>query len=80
MSTKVEKAEEALRDFKRRMAEGLPWVHSVHFIRNPGLDLYILAALEGWVEDQKNRLPIVAGTLTEEEIAEIAEQRQGVLW
>jgi hypothetical protein len=76
----AERAEEALAQFKRTVQEGHPWLPGLTFILNPGLDLYIVAALEKWAEDQRSRLPIVSGTMTEEELAEIAEQRQEVLW
>jgi hypothetical protein len=76
----VEQAEAALREFKRTVQEGHPWVPGLIFILNPGLDLYIMAALERWAEDQRNRLPIVSGTLTDEEISEIVEGAQERLW
>ena len=76
----VEAAEHALAEFKRTVQEGQPWVPGAHFINNPGLDLYVIAALEGWAQDTKNRLPILNGTLTDEEISEIVEGAQERLW
>lgn len=48
--TPFEQAESALATFKASMRDGHPWVPGGLFISNPGLDLYILAALQGWVE------------------------------
>lgn len=47
--TPFEQAESALETFKRSMEEGHPWVPGSLFISNPGLDLYILAALQGFL-------------------------------
>lgn len=79
MSTE-EAATTALNDFKRTLKDGYPFLSVSAFRKNPGLDLYIVAALEGWSEDQKNRLPIVSGTMTDEELSEIADERQDALW
>lgn len=48
--TPLEQAESALETYKRSMYEGHPWVPGALFTSNPGLDLYILAAFQGWVE------------------------------
>lgn len=74
MSTvqEVKRAEEALAYFRRTVGEDSPWVPGILFSTNPGLDLYITAALERWVEDTKNRLPIETGQITDAELNEIA--------
>jgi hypothetical protein len=51
--TQLEAAESALAEFKRSMRSGHPWVPGVHFIKNPGLELYVQAALEGWAEKHR---------------------------
>lgn len=47
--TDLEKAQGVLDQFKIDKAAGHPWLPGATFISNPGLDLYILAALEQWV-------------------------------
>lgn len=44
--TELEQAEATLANFKRSMQDGHPWVPGVAFVNNPGLDRYILNALE----------------------------------
>lgn len=46
--TKLESAEAILADFKMWMVKGHPWVPGAAFISNPGLDLFVQAALEGY--------------------------------
>jgi len=46
--TAQQQAEAALATFRRSMREGHPWVPGGVFTSNPGLDLYVVAALESW--------------------------------
>jgi len=47
--TELEQAEAAQADFQRTREAGHPWVPGTALTKNPGLDLYIAAALESWV-------------------------------
>lgn len=49
----LEEAKAVLEDFKRVLNEGHPWLPGNVFIRCPGLDLYVQAALEGFVYDRQ---------------------------
>lgn len=51
--TDLEKAQGVLDQFKLNKAAGHPWLPGADFISNPGLDLYIEAALEGWVHAKR---------------------------
>jgi hypothetical protein len=51
--TPLEQAEKTLLSFRRWMEEGHPWVPGTDFINNPGLDLYIQAALVAYVHDRQ---------------------------
>ncbi len=51
--TELEKAIEAQRAFKQSMQDGNPYLLDIVFIENPGLDLFIQAALEGWVHTKR---------------------------
>jgi hypothetical protein len=51
--TELEKAEAAQAAFKQSMRESHPWLPGSSFRSNPGLDLYIQAALESWVHAKR---------------------------
>ena len=68
--TDLEEAATALREFKRAMQEGHPWLPGGVFTKNPGLDLYIVAALEGFVHSRQvaeQSLPAKRVSLTDKE-------------
>lgn len=51
--SKLERAEATLAAFKRNVDNGAPWLPGVEFINNPGLDKYIIGALEEFVRVQR---------------------------
>ncbi len=66
--TTLDDAKTALAEFERSVDEGHPWLPGASFIKTPGLDKHILAAMKEFVrvlQVAENAKPAVRVSLTE---------------